>query len=146
MSGLLHKSRVLKVEFTCKLPCDATRDQVLEWIAFELHSAGGCEGDNPLLNYDLEAISEPTIEDSGMHLHERVELVRQEGEKAHLRTYKALRAEPSNDPSADEQSSAIISDLYARRKSNGDRKPEDQSTAECLNQSLPSSPTVEGGE
>lgn len=32
--------------------------------------------------------------------------------------------------------------------SNGDRKPEDPSpsTAECLNQSLPSSPTVEGGE
>lgn len=30
--------------------------------------------------------------------------------------------------------------------SNGDRKPEDQSTAECLNQSLPSSPTVERGE
>ena len=29
---------------------------------------------------------------------------------------------------------------------NGDRKPENPSTDECLNQSLPSSSTVEGGE
>lgn len=100
---MLKRSRVIRVQFDVVLPCDATREQVLEWIAFELHYAGGCDGDNPLIDYDLEAMAEPVLNDTHRHLHERVEIDRVEGNSTYFRTHRSLLDEPSPHPPADEQ-------------------------------------------
>ena len=45
----------INVEFSIDLPVDATREQVREWVEFELGNRGSCSGDNPLIDYEIEA-------------------------------------------------------------------------------------------
>lgn len=47
--------KYVEVSFTAKIPVQATREEVKEWIEFNLHSSGGMSLDNPLSNYDMEA-------------------------------------------------------------------------------------------
>lgn len=112
---MLKRSRVIHVEFDIVLPCDATRDQVLEWLSFELGPYGGCDGDNPLAQYDVEAMAEPTLTDSGKHLRESVEVTRSDETGLYTRTLKRLQDEPSDMPLADEQRHALILDHYYSR-------------------------------
>ena len=45
----------INVEFSIDLPVDATSEQVREWVEFELGNRGSCSGDNPLVDYEIEA-------------------------------------------------------------------------------------------
>jgi hypothetical protein len=89
-----------------------TRDQVLEWLSFELGPYGGCDGDNPLAQYDVEAMAEPTLTDSGQYLRESVEVTRSDETGLYTRTLKKLQDEPSDLPPAEEQHSALVLDHY----------------------------------
>lgn len=95
----MRRSRVIRVQFDLALPCDATREQVLEWLSFELHHSGSCSGDNPLVNWDPEALSEPVLTDSKQHLHEHVE----ETAEGHYRTTRWMAAAPYEGLPSDEQ-------------------------------------------
>src|SRR4051794_6150586 len=68
MSNLLPKSRIVRIEVSISLPISATLDQVEEWAGFEL-GRGAMAVDNPLGNYDLEAINDPILTDTQSHLH-----------------------------------------------------------------------------
>lgn len=104
MSGnLLPKSRVVTVTFSFAMPVTATRDQVREWVEFELHHMGGCEDENPLVHFELEALGQPTIEDTRKHLHESVE---QTGENLYT-THRKLSPEPCWGPTGQEQMTEI---------------------------------------
>lgn len=69
MSNLLPKSRLVKVEMTIALPISATLDQVEEWVNMESGARGSMSGDNPLADFDIEAISPPVLTDTRNHLH-----------------------------------------------------------------------------
>jgi len=72
MGNVLPKSRLVKVEMMIALPISATYDQIEDWIAFECGRSGSMDGDNPLINYEPEAILRPVLTDLGRHLHEDV--------------------------------------------------------------------------
>lgn len=65
MSEQLPRGRVIAVEFEVALPVAATREQVLEWLAFELGWLGGMQGDSPLAFRKLDPIGEPVLADTG---------------------------------------------------------------------------------
>ena len=104
----MERSRIIKVEFELVLPCDATKEQVLEWVASELHHAGGCSDDNPLLDHDVEALSEPTLSDTMMHLHEHVECAEKVENTTYFRRSRSRRPEPYHGASADEQIRTLL--------------------------------------
>ncbi len=112
MSELLPKSRVIEVTFSFALPVSATRDEVEEWVEFELKHYGCMEGDNPLGNFDLEALGSPILTDSERHLHESIE---QTGENR-FTTRRSLRPEPCFGPTGDEQMTAIAMAKYKESK------------------------------
>ena len=45
----------ITVEFTADYPCEATPEQITEWVEYSLGIRGGISTDNPLSEYDLEA-------------------------------------------------------------------------------------------
>lgn len=69
MDMTLPRSRIVRIEIEVAIPEAATREQVEEWVRFET-GRGGCEEANPLLDWDMEAISAPILTDTHMHLHE----------------------------------------------------------------------------
>lgn len=69
MTTILPRSRIIGVQFELALPVDANTDEVLEWVRFNL-LGGTLSTDNPLNRFDVEALSEPTLTDTPMHLHE----------------------------------------------------------------------------
>lgn len=60
----LPAGRIVLIEAEVILPVDATRAEVLEWIAFEL-GWGSLALTNPLSDRDLDLAREPTLTDSG---------------------------------------------------------------------------------
>ena len=45
------------VSFEAEIQDEATRDQIKEYVEFQLGARGGCSAVNPLVDADLEAIS-----------------------------------------------------------------------------------------
>ena len=45
----------ITVEFSIDIPVEATSEQVSEWLEFNLGYRGSCSGENPLLDYEIEA-------------------------------------------------------------------------------------------
>lgn len=72
MTTILPRSRIIRVQFELALPADATTDEVLEWVTFNLWG-GTMSSDSPLNPYDIEAIAEPHLTDTELHVHEEVE-------------------------------------------------------------------------
>jgi hypothetical protein len=72
MTTILPRSRIIRVQFELALPADATTDEVLEWVTFNLEG-GTMSSDSPLSPYDVEAIAEPHLTDTELHLHEKAE-------------------------------------------------------------------------
>ena len=108
MTEILPKSRVIEVTFSFVLPVSATFDQIDEWVEFELKHYGSMEGDNPLGNFDLEAVSSPILTDTYKHLHDAVE----QTSENHFTTRRSLLPEPYYGPTADEQITAIAMAKY----------------------------------
>ncbi len=50
---MLRKGRLIKIEFEFALPANAPKEQVAEWVAFELGN-GSMQTANPLFGHDLE--------------------------------------------------------------------------------------------
>lgn len=48
--------RVVNVEFGVEIPVDATDEQIDEWLRYTFGAIGGMSGENPLKEYDGEAI------------------------------------------------------------------------------------------
>lgn len=67
---ILPRSRIVRVEFELALPADATKSEILEWVEMEACNSGGINMSNPLATFSIEGISEPTLTDTGLHLHE----------------------------------------------------------------------------
>jgi len=111
-STLLPKSRVIQVTFLFALPVSATLAEIDEWVEFELKHYGGLEGENPLAEFDLEAISSPILTDTAKHIHESVE---QTGENR-FTTRRSLRPEPCWGPTGNEQMTAIALAKYKDAK------------------------------
>lgn len=76
--------RIVRVEFSLILPAAATREEVEEWIEYGL-GRGGVETGNPLLDHDLEAMSAPTLTDTGATTDklQAIENARAEARRAH---------------------------------------------------------------
>ena len=55
MAAQIRAGYVIDGTFSFSLPCDATHQEIEEWIKFKLGSNGGMCTDNPLSEYDLEA-------------------------------------------------------------------------------------------
>lgn len=68
---ILPRSRIIRVEFEMALPADASKDEVLEWVRFNLWG-GSMPIDSPLGHYGVEALCEPVLTDTETHLHEEV--------------------------------------------------------------------------
>jgi hypothetical protein len=109
---MLKRSRVVHVSFSVALPCDATHDQILEWLSCRLGYAGGIDLDNPLEDFDVDAISEPVLTDSNKHLREHVEVTRIDGGSIYTRVTKEMLDDPSDLPPASDQSSALLQAHY----------------------------------
>lgn len=63
----LPEGRIIRIEFEARLPAAATKEQIDQWVAFELGS-GSMPRDNPLGQHDLEYWqSKPALTDSGMN-------------------------------------------------------------------------------
>lgn len=45
----------INVEFSIDIPDDVTREQVREWLEFNLGNRGSCSNANPLIDYEIEA-------------------------------------------------------------------------------------------
>lgn len=108
---LLPKSRVVTVTFLFAMPVTATKDQVMEWVAFELGHGGAMEADNPLDDFELEALGEPILEDVRKHLHETIE---QTGENLYT-TRRSLSPEPCWGPTGQEQMTELVMRRYKER-------------------------------
>ena len=54
MKEQLPEGTLLKIEAEIRLPVDATKDQIVEWLHYSLFQSGGCSLDNPLLNEEAE--------------------------------------------------------------------------------------------
>jgi hypothetical protein len=65
----LPAGRVIKIELLAELPTAATKEQILEWVKFEL-GFGTLAYDNPLANHDLTAAREPVLSDTLMRIKE----------------------------------------------------------------------------
>jgi hypothetical protein len=65
MSGHLPQGRVIAVQFEVELPVAATREQALEWLAFQLGWLAAMQGDNPLVFREVDALGEPVLHDTG---------------------------------------------------------------------------------
>lgn len=110
--NLLPKSRLVEVTFSFVMPITATRDQVEEWVSFELGYSGAMEMDNPLDNFDLEALTEPVLRDSCRHLHEQIE---QTGENTYT-THRSLSSEPSWGPNGNDQMREIAVAHFEKKR------------------------------
>jgi len=47
--------KTIQVTMTVRVPCEATDEQIEEWVGFETGYNGGIKLINPLSNHDLEA-------------------------------------------------------------------------------------------
>lgn len=68
----LPASRVIKLEVHLVLPVAATRDQVDEWVGYEILQDGSISNDNPLLSCAPQAFGEHLLTDTGKHCHVEV--------------------------------------------------------------------------
>lgn len=66
------RSSIIGVNFETALPCDATKQQILEWIAHNL-GLDAISTSNPLHNHEFEAIVEPVLTDTRLYLHQKAE-------------------------------------------------------------------------
>lgn len=108
---LLPKSRLIKVEFMLALPCEATKMEVMEWVRDVLGDGGGIAAYNALGEHDIECWGEPTLTDTELHLHERIEPIAQVPGPPGTRGWKTERwadKEPYTGPSAMEQLNAAL--------------------------------------
>lgn len=86
---ILPRSRIVRVEFEFALPVDASKADILEWVEMEACQSGGIDMSNPLAKFGIEGISEPTLTDTGLHLHEEA---RPEGDGRYsIRRWKDFR-------------------------------------------------------
>lgn len=69
---IFPKSSIIGVLFETALPCDATKDEILEWISHNL-GQGGISMTNPLVKHEMESLSEPILKDTMLYLHQSVE-------------------------------------------------------------------------
>lgn len=68
MTEMLPKSTLIHVEFDVALPIDATKEDVLEWVASSV-DYGGISVDNPLIAFGLEPMQEPLLTRTDSYLH-----------------------------------------------------------------------------
>jgi len=66
---VLPRSAIVRVEFEVALPCDASKEDILEWISYSLNESS-LSRDNPLIKHELQAISEPTLSETNEYLHQ----------------------------------------------------------------------------
>ena len=50
--------KCVNVEFEVEIPVNATDQQILEWLRYTFGATSGMSGENPLKEYDGEAIYE----------------------------------------------------------------------------------------
>ena len=93
MTGVVPKGRIVNVAFSVAVPETASREEVLEWVTSGL-GAGSLSMSNPLIDHDLEAITEPNLEDSGRYLETMVESLGGDDSSALVR--RVVRALPDN--------------------------------------------------
>ncbi len=110
--NLIPKSRLIEVTFSFVVPVTATREQVEEWVAFELGYSGAMESDNPLESFGLEALTDPVLSDTSRHLHETIE---QTGEST-FTTRRVLSPEPCWGPTGRDQMTEIALDYFAKKR------------------------------
>lgn len=103
----LPKSRVIDVYLQVVLPAAATREEIEEWLEAELCSRGGVDAENPLIDEGVEVVGEPTLTDTGLHLHEHVVCTGKEGSYTTFQTTRRLLREPCDGPTAQEQITAM---------------------------------------
>ena len=75
MSGdneIFPRSSIIQGFFETALPCDATKEQIMEWVAHNL-GVGGISLDNPLSKHEMEALNEPILTDTRLYLHQKAE-------------------------------------------------------------------------
>lgn len=65
MSDTMPRGQRIAVSFDIALPARATQEQVLEWVKFASGFSGSMPSDNPLVDHDMEAITEPVLSDMG---------------------------------------------------------------------------------
>lgn len=53
----------IRISFSAPVPVEATAEQIREWVTFSLHQ-GSMRTDNPLSNFDLDAIGHITISEA----------------------------------------------------------------------------------
>jgi len=69
---IFPRSSIIGVTFETALPCDATKEDIMEWIAHNL-GHGGISLDNPLVKHGMEALNEPILTDTHLYLHQKAE-------------------------------------------------------------------------
>ncbi len=102
MTEILPRSTLIHVQFEVALPADATKEEVLEWIAYAV-DCGGIAIDNPLYSYGIEPVQEPLLTRTDTYLH-RDKVVHADGT---MTIYSKRLRWPSNSPL---DTSEIISD------------------------------------
>ena len=66
---VLRADRVIRAAFAFRLPADASKEEVLEWVSTFL-GHGSMDTNNPLASHDVVAIVEPRLEDTGSEIEE----------------------------------------------------------------------------
>lgn len=61
----LPAGRIVRVEAEVILPVAATREEILEWAAFEMGGWGSLGDENPLSRHSVDLRNEPTLTDTG---------------------------------------------------------------------------------
>ncbi|MBX3579954.1 MAG: hypothetical protein KF723_22350 [Rhizobiaceae bacterium] len=102
----LPRSRIIRVEFEMVLDCDATLDEIEEYVNYEIAQRGGCNVDNPLLSRGVSVPDDPVLTDTGMHLHEEAVDIRQLEDGWGWRRKRRRSSEPYTGPTVDEQVAA----------------------------------------
>jgi hypothetical protein len=69
---IFPRSSIIGVNFEAALPCEATKQQILEWISHNL-GLDAISPSNPLHKHELEAIVEPILTDTRLFLHQKAE-------------------------------------------------------------------------
>ena len=104
--GTLPPSRLIEVTATFRfvLPTEATRDQIEEWVKFELGIEPDMAGGNPLENDGIDILSgDVLLTDTEKHVHETV----RDGKDGYFYTSRKLEDFPYLGPSRSDQLVAL---------------------------------------
>lgn len=95
----LPATRIIRCSFEFVLPVAATREEIDEWVKFNLHAAD-LDTMSPLSDFDLDALTPPELTDTGLHYREeRTPLPDRPGEPG-VKYFNVRRFRDVNPPEA----------------------------------------------